>query len=96
MGDNSVVAPMANSPFNVVLAEARLERGLSRHQVARMAGFTPVFVASYEDVAINPTVRTLYKFARALGLRVVIDREGVTIIDAVTGAIRLERWNPEQ
>lgn len=81
------------SPFNVVLAEARAAREMSVKELASKIGATPGFVRSYEDCAINPTVRTLWLYAHALGLKVTIDRRGVTIEDG-DGALVLDRWVP--
>jgi transcriptional regulator with XRE-family HTH domain len=83
-----------DSPFNVVFCEARQERGWSRAELARRTGFTSSFVASYEEFARNPTARTMFRYARALGLRFEIDASGVTVTDAGTGATLLERWRP--
>lgn len=83
----------SDSPFNVVLAEARAARGMSVKELASRMGCTAGFVRSYEDCAVNPTVRTLYLYARALGLKVTIDRAGVTIEDG-DGGVLLRDWLP--
>lgn len=84
---------MADSPFNVVLAEARAAREMSVKELAQRIGCTTGFVRSYEDCAINPTVRTLFLYASALGLTVTINRNGVTIEDD-DGGIVLRDWVP--
>ena len=86
---------MSTSPFNVVLAEARAAREMSVKELATRIGATPGFVRSYEDVAINPTVRTLWLYAHALGMTVTIKPAGVTIEDA-DGAVILQDWIPSR
>lgn len=84
---------MADSPFNVVLAEARAAREMSHKDLARRIGCTTGFVKSYEDCAINPTVRTLFLYAHASGFTVTISRRGVTITNADSDMM-LEDWIP--
>ena len=84
---------MADTPFNTVLAEARVAREMSVKDLADRLGMTPGFVRSYEDCAINPTVRTLYLYAYSLGLTVTINRDGVTIDDG-EGGVLLDKWIP--
>jgi transcriptional regulator with XRE-family HTH domain len=79
--------------FNVVFAEARAEQGLSIRELANRTGFTPSFVSSYEDYAKNPTMITMLRYAKALGLRVLIDTRGVTIEDR-NGACLLLQYDP--
>lgn len=86
---------MTDSPFNVALVEARIEAGLSVKDAAAKAGFTVGFLRSYEDCAKNPTMKTMWLFARAYGLRVTVDGDGVTI-ESKEGATLLERWTPTQ
>jgi transcriptional regulator with XRE-family HTH domain len=84
---------MADTPFNTVLAEARAAREMSVKELADRLGMTPGFVRSYEDCAINPTVRTLFLYAYSLGLTVTINRDGVTIDDG-DGSTLLDKWIP--
>lgn len=70
---------MSDSPFNVALVEARIERGLSVKAASSATGFTVWFLRSYEDCAKNPTMKTMWHFARAYGLSVTITENGVTI-----------------
>jgi transcriptional regulator with XRE-family HTH domain len=84
---------MSTSPFNVVLAEARAAREMSVKELAARMGCTTGFVRSYEDCAINPTVRTLYLYAYALGMTVTISKSGVTIEDSEGGVV-LRDWVP--
>lgn len=86
---------MTSSPFNVAFAEARAARGMTVAQLAKATGFTNGMISSYEDVAINPTVRTLFFYCRALGLTVTIDKDGVTIEQA-NGAFLLSDWVPQR
>jgi transcriptional regulator with XRE-family HTH domain len=82
-----------DSPFNEAIVEARTESGLTQKEVAQRAGFTVGFVRSYEDCAKNPTMRTMFLFAFALGLKITIDKDGVTI-ESKEGALLLDKWDP--
>lgn len=86
---------MATYPINEVLVSARMDRGLTHAQAAKLTGFTVGFIRSYEDCAKNPTTKTLFIFARAYNLRVTIDKRGVTIEDLETGSLLLDGWNPD-
>lgn len=85
----------SSSPFNVVFAEARVNRCMTRGQLAAKTGFTTGFISSYEEVAANPTAATMLRYAMALGLRFTIDRSGITIHDEALQIDVLEKWFPE-
>ena len=85
---------MSNSPFNVILAEARIARNLSVKALADKVGCTTGFIRSYEDCAINPTAQTLFRYARALNLSVTITGHGITVEEHDTGALLLSEWKP--
>lgn len=82
---------LPSTPFNVVLAEARADHGYSISKVATETGFTPSFIRSYEEVARNPTAQTMWRFAKAYGLKFEITHRGVTITDR-HGTVVLEHW----
>ena len=86
---------MTDSPFNVVLAEARIESGLTPKEAAARTGFTVNFVRSYEEYAKNPTMQTMCRFAKAYGLSVTITPRGVSI-ESAQGAVLLQDWDPDR
>lgn len=81
-----------SSPFNLVLAEARAAREMTVKELADRIGATTGFVRSYEDCAINPTVRTLFLYCHALDMKVTIDKNGISIEH--DGAVVLQGWIP--
>lgn len=84
---------MSESPFNAAFAEARIESGMTVKDLARHTGFTPGFIQYYEDCAKNPTVTTMWRYARALGLTVTITGNGLTM-ETKEGALLLKDWRP--
>lgn len=84
---------MTDTPFNVALVEARLEAGLTHKQAAERTGFCVGFIRSYEDYAKNPTMQTMWLFARAYGLTVTITARGVSI-ESKEGAVLIRDWTP--
>lgn len=81
------------SPFNYLLAQAREERGLSINDIVRRTGFTRTFARSYESTASNPTVTTLCRYAKALGVVFTIGPAGVSAA-TVEGDALLTQWVP--
>lgn len=50
------------------LAEARVGQGMSKNRLAKLAGIDPKAVAFIEKGERSPTLHTLVKMARALGV----------------------------
>ncbi len=75
------------SPINSALIEARVLADMSVGELAERAGFTSSFITYYERFAArpNPTVKTMYKYARALGMEFKVDENGLHITDAAGG-----------
>jgi DNA-binding XRE family transcriptional regulator len=54
---------------------ARIAAGLTQEELAKRMGTTQSAIARLEGGKISPSLETLYKYARALGARVVISFE---------------------
>lgn len=83
------------TPWNVVLAEARHDLGLTVAEVARKTGFTNCMIRYYEELGVNPTMQTVFFYARALGLQITVNPRGVTV-EGKNGAVLLRDWIPER
>jgi transcriptional regulator with XRE-family HTH domain len=68
--------------MGVVLKELRTRKGLSLVKMGEAAGVSKSAVIRIEQGKRGPSVTTLTGFARALGVRFVIDSEGMYIEDA--------------
>lgn len=61
-----------NDEWRQMLKQVRLERGFSKGEAARRAGVTRNMVTGIEDGTYNPTIETLDRYARGLGVRIEI------------------------
>jgi transcriptional regulator with XRE-family HTH domain len=58
-----------------IIRKARLACDLTQGQIATAAGMAQSIVSAIERGARNPTIRTLKRLAKALGLRLVVRLE---------------------
>lgn len=60
------------------LADVRKDRGLTQETLSELSGVHRVTIARYESGVTSPTIRTLEKLAKQLGVPVedLIDRKG--------------------
>lgn len=49
-------------------ARIRREKGLTQEQVEELSGFSQQYISDLERGQRNPTIRTLYELAQALGV----------------------------
>ncbi len=63
------------------LIEARAGVGLTQEEVTQRMGATPAVIARLESGRVNPSTRTLERFARVTGtrLRVTFERDPQTL-----------------
>ena len=58
--------------FITTLYSARKQQHITQKQVARVMGTKQSVISDIERVGGNPTIRTLQRYARAVGLRMVV------------------------
>lgn len=51
---------------NIFLKEKRLEKGLTRKELAEKAGVNYITICSIENQKLTPTALTIYKLAKVL------------------------------
>jgi transcriptional regulator with XRE-family HTH domain len=66
-----VNSPMSETAIGETLHRLRLGRGLSLRTLAARAGFSPSFLSQVENGQSSPSIASLERLARALGLRLV-------------------------
>jgi transcriptional regulator with XRE-family HTH domain len=54
--------------FGVTLKQERIKRRISQEALAELAGLSRNYVSSIERGVVSPSLRTLEKLAKALGL----------------------------
>jgi transcriptional regulator with XRE-family HTH domain len=70
--------------FRNALTRARLERGLTQAKLAEVAGMQRAAIARLESGDVNPTLSTLARLARALGMSIeVTPDDGVHVHDRI-------------
>lgn len=67
----------AREQLRAALVLARLARGWTQGQVGERAGMSQATVSRIEQSAYDPTVSGLQRYARAVGLRLVLTLEEV-------------------
>lgn len=87
MKGGPAVIDYSTAPINSALIEARQLAGMKVGELAAAAGFGSSFITYYERLAACPnlTMKTMYRYAKALGLEFRIDDRGLHISDASGG-----------
>ena len=62
----------------------RKSQGLSLATLAEMTGFSQVYLAEIEDGRIEPSIRDVFKIAKALGVEVIYLVTGQSLQTAAT------------
>lgn len=62
-------AELAKTDFAMLLVRARKAKGVTRQQLAAMAGFTESYIARLESGEANPTVGKIGELLALLGFR---------------------------